>query len=218
MGKRIPFLLFLLLIPSLFLNFYFARQLRTTTEGIQVLGIIDGDTLVLDGKTRLRLRSIDAPELDFCGGQEAKEVLENLVEGKKVVVKEQIIDTFGRPMGLVYVDGVLVNNEVLKTGWAKYHSDTTSAKDLLKETYDQAKEASLGIFSPECHQKVNPDNPKCNLKGNYDADSNRNIYYFPGCAQYEFTIVEKDEGEKWFCSEKEALAAGYLRSKTCPQK
>ncbi len=212
----IPFLLFISLASSVFLNISLLQDLEKSQKGIKVLGVIDGDTLVLEGKTRLRIRSVDAPELDLCGGQEAKELLEKLVSGKTVLVKEQIIDTWGRPMALIYIDDKLVNEEILKEGWGRFHSDNHSAREILKFAYDNAREKSLGIFNPKCYQKTNYDNPKCNIKGNIDKNSDRRNYYFPGCAQYEFTIIEKDIGENWFCTEKEAQKAGFTRSKTCP--
>ena len=96
--KLPTWLVVLLLIPYLFL-----LPRAATRDDIKVLGVIDGDTLVLDGKVRLRLRHIDAPELEFCGGQEAKNLLTDLVKGKSVRVEEKIMDQQGRPMALVYV-------------------------------------------------------------------------------------------------------------------
>ena len=214
--KLLPLLLSLLLLPSVLLNVFFFSEREKNKEGINVLGIIDGDTIVLEGKVKLRLRNIDAPELDLCGGKEAKEELEKLVSGKKVVVEEQILDQWGRPMGLVYVDKKLVNEEMLKSGWARFHSDSTSQREALKTAGNQAKKELLGIWSSKCQQTKNLENPKCIIKGNLDQNSGRKIYYFPGCSQYEFTIIEKDIGEDWFCSEKEAQEAGFVRSKTCP--
>jgi hypothetical protein len=40
-------------------------------------------------------------------------------------------------------------------------------------------------------------------------------YYYPGCAQYKFVIVEEDQGEEWFCTEKQAQKAGYQKAKSC---
>lgn len=213
--RLFPLFLLILLFPSLILNAVLIQKTKKTEEGIKVIGIIDGDTLVLDGKVRLRLRSVDAPELDFCGGPEAKQELSLQVADRQVVIKEQIIDQMGRPMGLVYVDGKLVNKEILASGWGRFHSDTTDERENLKSAYDKAREEKLGIWGSKCRQTENPDNPKCNIKGNIDDNSDRRNYYFPGCAQYDFTIVEKDMGESWFCSEKEAKDAGYTRSKTC---
>ena len=212
----LPLLLSLLLLPSVFLNVFFFHEIKKNEEGIKVLGVIDGDTLVLEGKVRLRLRNMDAPELELCGGKEAKEELEKLVSGKKVVVQEQVIDQWGRPMALVYVGKKLVNEEMLKSGWARFHSDSSSQREVLKLANDEAKKKPLGIWSSKCQQTKNLENPKCIIKGNLDLNSGRKIYYFPGCSQYEFTIIEKDIGENWFCTEKEAQEAGFVRSKTCP--
>lgn len=94
---------FLLFFISCGINIFLVRQLqiKNTNEEIKVLAVLDGDTIVLEGKTRLRLRSIDAPELEFCGGQEAKRELEKLVASGKITFTEQIIDQRGRPMALV---------------------------------------------------------------------------------------------------------------------
>jgi len=40
-------------------------------------------------------------------------------------------------------------------------------------------------------------------------------YIMPSCNKYTISIVEKYKGEEWFCSEKEAKKAGYVKSKNC---
>jgi len=217
--KRIPLVLLILLsllIPSIILNIFLSTKINNSEIQLKVIGVIDGDTIVLEGKTRVRLRSVDAPEINLCGGEEAKKLMEKLVGGKSVVIKESIIDTKGRPMALIYSSGKLVNEEILKEGLGRFHSDDSSAREILKSAYDTAKGKSLGIFSPKCWQTKNPDNPKCNIKGNIDKNSDRQNYYYPGCPQYEFTIVEKDVGENWFCTEKEAQKAGFTKALNCP--
>lgn len=217
-GKILPFLGFLLFVVSLVFNFLQYSQNKSLSQGTKVIGIIDGDTIVLEGKVRLRLRNIDAPELQYCLGTEAKELLEKLVNNKTIIFKEKIIDSLGRAMALVYVNDVLVNEEMLKSGLARYHNDPSSVAKELKAAADKAKTNGLGIFSSKCYQTKNPDNPKCIIKGNTDKNSNLRNYYYPGCPQYEFTIVEKDLGESWFCTEKEAQKAGFTRAKNCPEK
>lgn len=183
-----------------------------------VLEVLDGDTILLEGKTRLRLRNVDAPELEFCGGQQAKQELEKLVKGKKVILEEQILDFQGRPMALIYLGRKLINEEILKTGWARFHSDSNSKREKLKTAYDEVKSQQKGIYSSLCRQTKNPDNPACIIKGNIDRSAGTRKYYFPGCVQYEFAIIEKDIGENWFCTEKEAQEAGFEKSKTCFKK
>lgn len=207
------FFIYLVLAGSLALNAFLLN--RPPGDLIKVLGVIDGDTLVLDGKVRLRLRHLDAPELEFCGGEEAKKLLTELSEGKSVRVEEKIMDQQGRPMALVYLGSTLINQTILASGWARYHSDQTSQTAVLQAAADGAKEDRLGIFSQQCYQKENPDNPKCNIKGNIDKSTKVRKYYLPNCAQYQFTIVEKDIGEDWFCTEDQARAAGFTRAATC---
>ncbi len=200
---------------SILLNIVLLFQNKfPTASGVQVIGVIDGDTLVLEGKSKIRLRMADAPEVKNCGGVEAKNLLEKLVVGKRVRIDEQIPDQYGRGMALVYVGTILINNEMLKSGWAKYHHDTTSATEQLKITSTQAKASKVGIYGI-CQSKDTPDTQGCVIKGNIDDNSDRRNYYTPDCAQYKFTVVEKDMGEGWFCTEKEAVSAGFTKAKTC---
>ena len=43
----------------------------------------------------------------------------------------------------------------------------------------------------------------------------KKIYHYPGCSEYEQTVVELDIGEQWFCSEEEARKAGFTKSEHC---
>jgi len=186
-------------------------------EGIKVIGVIDGDTILLDGKVKLRLRQIDAPELEFCWGEESKQYLDELLTDKYIEIKEKTLDQQGRDMALVYVDGKLVNEMMLANGMARYHSDSTTAREDLKTAQETAKTNNLGLFSIKCYQQdENIENPKCNIKANIDKNTGEKVYYVPGCVQYKTTIVEKDLGESWYCSEKEAKEAGFRKSERCP--
>lgn len=207
---------FIITSVSLFFNYFLLNKVKDFEKGVSVLGVLDGDTIVTDGKTRLRLRLIDAPELNFCGGQEAKKELEKLVLGKQVKVEETIIDLLGRPMSLVYVDDKLINLEMVRFGWATFHADgAVTANNLVKQAAATAKDQKLGLFSL-CRSNV-PSSKNCLIKGNIDpSDSKKKIYYLPGCVQYNTTIVELDRGEAWFCLESEARAEGYLKSQRCP--
>lgn len=220
LSREVIWLGLILFLFSLLANIYQFTHYKFTDQGILVLEVLDGDTLLLDGKTRLRLRQVDAPELEFCLGQEARDFLASLVKGKKIIIQEKILDQKGRAMALVYLGKDLVNLPVIKNGFGRYHHDQSSKTDVLKAAGQYAKENRLGVYSPQCYQQEkNLDNPDCLIKGNIDVN-NKNIkrYYFPGCAQYDFAIVEKDKGEQWFCSEQEARAAGYTKSKTCFNK
>lgn len=212
---KLPKLLtYMVLGLSLLLNIFLLNRPASSGD-LLVIGVIDGDTLVMDGKVRLRLRHLDAPELEFCGGEEAKDLLTQLVDQKKIRVEEKIMDQQGRPMALIYLDDTLINQTMLESGWVRYHSDQTSQTEAIQAAANKAKADRLGIYNPKCYQKENSANPKCNIKGNIDKSTKVRKYYLPNCAQYAFTIVEKDIGEDWFCTEKDAQAAGFTKAATC---
>jgi len=54
--------------------------------------------------------------------------------------------------------------------------------------------------------------PDCTIKGNISASGER-IYHVPGQKYYAVTAISQNKGERWFCSEEEAVAAGWRRSK-----
>lgn len=53
----------------------------------------------------------------------------------------------------------------------------------------------------------------CVIKGN--ISSGGKIYHVPGCNSYEKTGIDESAGERWFCSEDEAVAAGWRKAKNC---
>lgn len=53
----------------------------------------------------------------------------------------------------------------------------------------------------------------CVVKGNVSIDTGERIYHVPGQKYYDETIIRPEYGERWFCSETEARAAGWRRSK-----
>ncbi|MFA6518594.1 MAG: thermonuclease family protein [Candidatus Shapirobacteria bacterium] len=190
---------------------------KPPVETYQIVDVIDGDTIVTDKSQKVRLLSVDAPELDLCGGLEAKTKLESLVKGKKVKLHEVIADSYSRVVALVYQGRTSVNAEMVKSGWGKYNSINTSQSNTLLYYSRQAQDKGRGVFSPLCRQATNPENPKCLIKGNAARD-NRNIYFFPGCSDYDRVIVEKNLGDRWFCTEAEAVKSGFQKSQNCYDK
>lgn len=52
----------------------------------------------------------------------------------------------------------------------------------------------------------------CNIKGNVSTRGER-IYHVPGQKYYDDTRISASHGERWFCSEADARAAGWRRAK-----
>lgn len=52
------------------------------------------------------------------------------------------------------------------------------------------------------------------IKGNISSDG-RKLYHYPGCPSYNATRIDESKGERWFVSEAEAQAAGWVRAGNC---
>ena len=124
----------------------------------KVVGVSDGDTItVLDdmdqGKFRIRLDKIDAPEKKQAFGNKAKQYLSSLIFGKQVSIRFKSIDNYGRVLGVVSLDGKEINLVMVQNGYAWHYSyyDKTPA---YIEAEKQARAEKKGLW-----QDPNPINP-----------------------------------------------------------
>jgi len=75
--------------------------------------------------------------------------------------------------------------------------------DMLLDPLSQTRTA---------HRGATPLRPGCTIKGNISRRGER-IYHVPGDRYYAATVIDIAKGERWFCSEAEARAAGWRRAK-----
>lgn len=122
-------------------------------------------------------------------------------------------DRSGRVMAMVYVGNTLVNEYLIKYGFAGSQGHGQSESEKMNKANAYAHQNNLGIYSPQCYQ-ITPPNPKCTIKGNI-KDDNSKVYFREDCKNYDQTIVQKYKGENWFCSEAEAVSAGFSKSINC---
>lgn len=54
---------------------------------------------------------------------------------------------------------------------------------------------------------------ECAIKGNISYTTGEKIYHLPGMRFYDDTVIDTSAGERWFCTEAEAVSAGWRRSK-----
>lgn len=52
----------------------------------------------------------------------------------------------------------------------------------------------------------------CNIKGNINAEGEK-IYHVPGGGSYGPTVISPDKGERWFCTDAEAVANGWRKAR-----
>jgi endonuclease YncB( thermonuclease family) len=204
-----------LLALSLIGGIFAYKNLRFVNPYETVYKIADGDTFILDqNKQTIRLFGLDAPEPQNCYGPESSTRLTQLLQKGQVQLKEPLVDHFGRVVALVYVDGTLINEILIREGFAAYRSEPGSAKDLMLAAHDYAESHHLGIYSSACTDTV-PPNPTCAIKGNYDITRHEYLYLTPDCPYYSLVTIHRFEGDRWFCSKAEAKKAGFTISSAC---
>ncbi|MBV9959726.1 MAG: thermonuclease family protein [Acidobacteria bacterium] len=125
---------------------------------LQVVGIADGDTLIISNTARqqllVRLQGIDAPETGQSFSREALESLTNLVSGKSVMLEfdpHGKPDSEGRVVAKVYLEGRDIALEQVKAGFAWFCKDykkmqSESDRYSYAEAEKEARHASRGLW------------------------------------------------------------------------
>jgi micrococcal nuclease len=164
MGQRLGFL-----AAGLIMGFFLGLAVARTLLGFlpaglappagpdgeyRVLRVIDGDTIVVEGGERVRYLGVDAPETQGspeCYGREATERNRQLVEGKRVRLEadRRDRDRYGRLLRWVWVDGTLVNEQLIREGYATVYRDEPAAKYMpqLLAAEAEARSRGAGLWS-----------------------------------------------------------------------
>jgi micrococcal nuclease len=126
--------------------------------------VVDGDTIKvrINGQTyTVRYVGMDTPEtvapnrpVEYMG-PEASAKNKALVSGRQVILVKDISETdkYGRLLRFVLVDGLFVNRELLRLGYAQtitYPPDI-SCKDAFRAVEKQAREQQVGLWAPGEH-------------------------------------------------------------------
>ncbi len=129
-------------------------------ESQRVAEVIDGDTLVLEDGTEVRLVGIQAPKLalgraDFAAqplAEEAKAALEAMTLGRLVALSYggQRIDRWGRQLAHLHDDsGRWIQGELLASGLARVYTfrDNTALAEAMLAAERAARQGRLGIWA-----------------------------------------------------------------------
>lgn len=126
-----------------------------------VVRVVDGDTIeVFIGTTRHKVRyigmntpeTVDPRRPIQCFGQEASNKNKQLVSGKVVEMEKDVSETdrYGRLLRYVYVDGIMVNAELVRLGYANATSYPPDVKyhDIFRRLEREARDAGRGLWAP----------------------------------------------------------------------
>lgn len=131
----------LLLLPS------FASAWETTIDKVH-----DGDTFEVTRKGRevdVRFYGIDCPEKDQPYGIEAKRFVQKMCRGKTVDVVPSGQDRYGRVIGLIYIDGKILNEALIQNGLAWVYDRYCNKRicDKWDRLEKNARQAEVGLWS-----------------------------------------------------------------------
>jgi micrococcal nuclease len=236
-----------------------ARDEAQSFTVAKVVDVIDGVTIdvEIDGQVfRVRYLGVEVPEVDPQGASgptlSARAFEFNrfhLKSGTVEMERDSIdMDTAGRLLRYVYVNGEMVNMALLTSGYAAVATSPPEFKhrnafDIAEEI---AKSARSGVWSPRASSAdvdaslpgPSPSQPfgggtlpqmpgplgsatACDysetdepvIKGNIEPRTGEQVYHVPGGFFYSTTVISASDGDRWFCTEEEAMAAGWKRSK-----
>ena len=178
-----------------------------------VASVIDGDTFKLASGDKVRLIGVNTPEVHGVTqyyGTEASNYTKSRLDGKKVVLYKDVSETdrYGRLLryAFIYGEPVMFNEVLVREGYANaatYPPDVLFA-DKFRELERKARERSAGLWGKEEPVSASCSNPQ--IKGNINSRGEK-IYHVPGGMYYEQT-----KAEQMFCTEEEAVAAGFRKS------
>jgi endonuclease YncB( thermonuclease family) len=206
-----------------------AATLRPAYGGETIAGLgkaIDGDTFKI-GEAVIRLADIDAPEvaqrceggpkhLSRCGVYVADLLRSRLAE-KEVSCDVREIDQYDRRIARCSQGEEELSAWLVRNGWALAYR---TYSDRLTRAEDEARKQHLGLWqtsfeAPWAYRAQRWDVAAqqapggCPIKGNIARDGEQ-IYHTPwGSQWYSRTKISLNKGERWFCSEREALDAGW---------
>jgi micrococcal nuclease len=174
-----------------------------------------------------------------CYGPEASAHNKKLVSGETVGLEKDISETdrYGRLLRYVWLSGEstgsgeaeMVNADLVRDGYAQVATYPPDVKyqDTFLQLQTEARDARRGLWGDVCTSPTATPAPigsrsgVCDfsgtsepvIKGNISTSTGEKIYHVPGQQYYDQTVITESKGERWFCTEAEAVAAGWRKSK-----
>ncbi len=177
--------------------------------------ILDGDTIVLDSGTTVRLLGIDAPEIahkDKPGqyyGREAREALRGLVAGKLLAVEVagNGRDRYGRVLGVVRADDESVNEMMVARGAAFFywHEDVPQSLAAALMTAQTRSIRDGAGFWPRIAAMPAAPSP-------YIGNARSHRFHAPGCP---LGAKVSRKNRRTFQAAIDAFEAGFAPARNC---
>jgi endonuclease YncB( thermonuclease family) len=184
---------------------------------------------------------LDSSGMNYRCGIAARNALINLIGRKILTCSGREVDVYGRRIMTCFVGDIDINEAMVAEGWALafrrysnvYVHQEREAKRRKSGLWsgafiapwdwrkrDQQTEILGALTVPLDAQKrlvplpfeSSSASTGCEIKGNISRKGVR-IYHTPGQRDYDRTRITEGKGERWFCTEAEARAAGWRRAR-----
>lgn len=172
--KRLVF--FVVMVTTLFPISPKLNAASTTTEAVKV---VDGDTIdaKVDGVLqRVRILGINSTETGTCHAQEAKDYLENRIEGRdvKLTATDPSVRLRNRPARYIDLNGADIGAEMLERGLVTPypHPTETARNSRYLNKAAAAKAARVGIWDDDRCGSGPSQNSNLRLEVRWDAEVN----------------------------------------------
>lgn len=177
--------LFIMIFVFLFnINFVYANDI------VKYANCVDGDTfkvMLNDKEVVVRLLAVDTPEsvkpstLPEYYGKEASEFTCKKIENAKKIELEydpnsSKYDKYDRLLAWVFVDGELLQTELVRLGYAKvaYLYNNYKYTDILLEKQELASAKEIGVWNNK-DKEIYEDDLSTNMSNVYDEYTNKEI-------------------------------------------
>lgn len=210
-----------------------SQQITPVSTGgvfVKVTNVVDGDTIKIETGETVRYIGIDTPEMVHpskplqCYGKEASDKNTALVEGKIVELEKDVsqTDKYGRLLRYIWLDGILVNEVLVREGYAfsstyppdvKYQERFIAAQKLAQEeqkglwsnacTITPTKAAVKGATDRKKEESKNTD------MGTYQCNCNKPCAQMSSCAEAQYQLTSCG------CSKRDADGDGIACDSDC---
>lgn len=187
--------------------------------------VVDGDTIKL-GPLSIRIHGIDAPERSqtcqqrngrpWDCGSAATAAMADMVKGQALECEPLDADAYGRIIARCLAGDRDLGGEMAALGlaWAyrEYSEDYAGVEAAARRQgigiWQGTAQAPWEYRANGWERAVVAAPGGCPIKGNISAKGER-IYHTPWSSAYDRTQIDESKGERWFCDEAEAVAAGW---------
>ena len=222
-------------------------EVSSSNIDYDLVNVVDGDTInIKNWREFLKIRMIwiDAPESTTLRywytepyGDKATQKLKEIIWNNKISIEydesQGRTDKYWRTLAYIFVNWINVNEEMIRSGYAKEYTYNTPYKyqQEFKKAQIEAMSNIRGLRNlntgnteiknkakteKKNETKIRNENNKWNGQIKWNINSKwEKIYHLPYCPSYSRTKIDFSKWERFFNTEEEARKAWWRKARNC---